>query len=154
MYRQIEERHQRLSLYLPDSPLVVQGDENRVVQILTNFLTFAMHHTPVGGLIDFKTQAAGTTVRIICFSTGELSAEDLDAFNRPFLHGSALSPSGTMGSVLGPSITRSLVELHGGVLQVKSGVGEGCSFICTFPLSTSQSPLDEDSTIGYAGDRR
>ena len=154
LHRQIEEHHQRLSLYLTDTPLIVQGDENRVVQILTNLLTFAMHHTPVGGLIDFKTQVTGTMVRITCFSNGELSAEDLDTFNRPFLHSSALSPAGAMGSVLGPSITRSLVELHGGVLQVSSKVGEGCTFICTFPLASLQPSLDEDSPIAHAGDYR
>jgi PAS domain S-box-containing protein len=152
--RQIEEHHQRLTLDLADAPLVVPGDENRMVQILTNLLTFAMHHTPVGGRINVQTQSTETMVRIICFSSGDLSAEDLDAFNSPFLHSAALSPSGTVGSVLGPSITRSLVELHGGVLQVSSGVGEGCTFICSFPLSSSQASLGEDSSLVHAGDRR
>ena len=153
MYKQIEERHQRLSLYLADSPLIVLGDENRVGQILTNLLTFAMNHTPVGGLIDFKAQPLETMVRITCFSNGVLSAEDLAAFNRPFLHGSALTPEGTMGSLLGPSITRSLVELHGGVLQVSSEAGEGCTFMCTLPLSPSQAPIHDDSSLTPAGDR-
>jgi PAS domain S-box-containing protein len=153
MYKQIEERHQRLSLYLADSPLIVLGDENRVGQILTNLLTFAMNHTPVGGSIDFKAQPLETMVRITCFSNGVLSAEDLAAFNRPFLHGSALSPEGTMGSLLGPSITRSLVELHGGVLQVSSEAGEGCTFMCTLPLSPSQAPIHDDSSLAPAGDR-
>lgn len=153
MYRQIEEHHQHLSLYLADSPLIVPGDENRVMQILTNLLTFAMNHTPVGGLIDFKTQPLENMVRITCFSTGVLSAEDLDAFNRPFLQGSALPSEGTMGSLLGPSITRSLVELHGGVLQVSSEAGEGCTFMCTLPLSPSQAPIHDDSSLAHAGDR-
>jgi PAS domain S-box-containing protein len=153
MYKQIEERHQRLSLYLADRPLIVQGDENRVLQILTNLLTFAMNHTPVGGLIDFKTQQLETMVRITCFSTGVLSAEDLDVFNRPFLQGSALPPEGTVGSLLGPSITRSLVELHGGVLQVSSEAGEGCTFMCTLPLSPAPGPIHGDSSLAHASDR-
>ena len=141
MRQQIEERRQRLSLHLSDSPLLVLGDENRVGQILTNLLTFATNHTPVGGLIEWKTQLVGSMVHITCSSTGDLSAEDLAAFNRPFLHGAALSPSEAMGSVLGPSITRSLVELHGGVLQISSGAGEGSTFTCTLPLAPSQASI-------------
>jgi signal transduction histidine kinase len=153
MRKQIEEQHQRLSLHLAASPLTVLGDENRVGQILTNLLTFATNHTPAGGLIEWKTQPVGSMVRITCSSSGDLSAEDLEVFNLPFLHGSAPSPSETMGSVLGPSITRSLVELHGGVLQVSGGAGEGSTFTCTLPLSPSQVPSPEASSNGHVGDR-
>lgn len=143
MRPQIEERRQRLSLRLASSPLTVLGDEIRVGQILTNLLTFAVNHTPVGGGIDWQTQLEDSMVRITCSSSGDLSDEDLAAFTHPFFQDSALSPSATVGSVLGPSITRSLVELHGGALQVSAKADEGCTFTFTLPLSPSQAPARE-----------
>ena len=137
MRPQIEMRHQRLSLHLADPPLIVLGDENRLGQILTNLLAFAISHTPLEGRMDWETRPVDTMVRITCYSTGELSAEDLAAFNRPFFHASALPPSETVGSVLGPSIARSLVELHGGALQMNSAPGEGSTLTCTLPLAPS-----------------
>ncbi|MEO8973215.1 MAG: histidine kinase dimerization/phospho-acceptor domain-containing protein, partial [Ktedonobacteraceae bacterium] len=145
MRPQIEERHQQLSLALASSPLIVLGDEIRVGQILTNLLTFAVNHTPVEGLIRWQTQLEDPMVRITCSSSGDLSAAELAAFIQPFFQDqdSALSPSATVGSVLGPSITRSLVELHGGTLQVSDKVGEGCNFTFTLPLAQSQAPAPE-----------
>ena len=143
MRPQIEERRQHLSLRLASSHLTVLGDEKRVGQILTNLLTYAANHTPVGGRIDWKTEPVGTMVRITCSTSGHLSAEDLAAFNHPFFHVTALSPSQMVGSVLGPSITRSLVELHGGTLQVIAEAEEECTYTFTLPLSSSQAPLPE-----------
>ncbi len=143
MRPQIEERHQRLSLHLAASPLTVLGDENRVGQILTNLMTFAVNHTPVGGHIDWQTQPEDGMARIACTSGGILSAEDLAAFTHPFFQDFANATSATVGSVLGPSITRSLVELQGGTLQVSAEGVEGCTFTFTLPLSPSQAPESE-----------
>ncbi len=143
MRPQIEERRQQLSLHLASSPLIVLGDENRVGQILTNLLTFAANHTPVGGRIEWQTQPVDTMVRITCSSSGDLSAEDLAAFNHPFFHDTALPRSETLGSVLGPSITRSLVELHGGTLQASAEAEGGCIFTITLPLAPSQASVSE-----------
>ncbi|MDQ2717816.1 MAG: CHASE3 domain-containing protein [Chloroflexota bacterium] len=144
MRPQIEERRLQLSLRLASSPFIVLGDEIRVGQILTNLLTFAVNHTPVEGLILWQTQLEDNMVRITCASSGNLSAAELAAFIHPFFHDqdSALSPLETVGSVLGPSITRSLVELHGGTLQVSAKEGE-CTFTFTLPLSPSQVPVPE-----------
>ncbi len=154
MRPQHEERRQRLSLQLAPAPLLVLGDENRVGQILTNLLAFVTIHTPLGGRMVLETQQVDSMVRITCSSSGDLSDEDLAAFNRPFLHASALPSSETVGSMLGPSIARSLVELHGGTLQMSSAPGEGSTLTCTLPSSPSQAPIGEDSPTGHAGDRR
>lgn len=141
---QIEERHQRLSLRLASEPLRVLGDENRVGQILTNLLTFASSNTPVGGRIVWHTRQEKSMARIICFSSGELTAVDLAAFTRSFLHDTPNSRPGPLGGVLGPSITRSLVELHGGTLQVSAGPdGGGYALAFTLPLASSEMPTPQ-----------
>ena len=134
---QIEERHQRLSLRLASEPLRVLGDENRVGQILTNLLTFASSHTPVGGRIGWHTQQEESMARITCSGSGELPVEELAAFTLPFLRDATISPSEPLGGVLGPSITRSLVELHGGTLQASAGPEGGYTLAFTLPLSPS-----------------
>lgn len=148
MRRQIEERHLQLSFHLAPAPLTVQGDKNRVGQILTNLLTFAVNHTQVGGSIGWQTHEEDTMVRIVCSSSENLSAEDLTAFTHPFFQDPALSSPASVGSVLGPSITRSLVELHGGTLQVSASEAEGCIFTFTLPRAQSEAPARE--AIGYA----
>ncbi|MEO6891907.1 MAG: histidine kinase dimerization/phospho-acceptor domain-containing protein [Ktedonobacteraceae bacterium] len=137
MRPQIDERQQTLSLHLAPVAITVLGDENRVEQIVANILTFTTNHTPEGGQIIWETQPEGMMVRITCSSNGEVSPEDLAAFNRPFFHDAAAAPAETMGGVLGPSIARSLVELHGGVLQMSSTPGEGSTLTCTLPLTTA-----------------
>ncbi|HLL79453.1 MAG TPA: PAS domain-containing sensor histidine kinase, partial [Ktedonobacteraceae bacterium] len=143
MRQQIEERHQQLSLLLASSPLTVLGDENRVGQILTNLLTFTLNHTQPGGSVGWQTQQEDTMARVTCFSSESLSAEDLADFTHPFFQYPALSQAATVGSVLGPSITRSLVELHGGTLQVSSEAEKGSSFTFTLPLSSSEASARE-----------
>lgn len=142
MRQQIEERQQQLSWHLTSTSLTALGDENRVGQILTNLLSFAVNHTPLEGNIGWQTQQEDDMVRVTCFSSGNLSAEELSAFAHPFFQDSGLSSSATVGSVLGPSITRSLVELHGGTLQVNAEA-QGCTFTFTLPLSQSQAPARE-----------
>ena len=82
--------------------------------------------------------------RIICFSSGELTAVDLAAFTQSFLHDIPNSRPGPLGGVLGPSITRSLVELHGGTLQVSAGPeGGGYALAFTLPLASSEMPTPQ-----------
>ncbi len=146
---QIEERRQRLSLPLATSPLTVLGDENRVGQILTNILTFAANHTPEAGSMGWETKPEGASdaidnvARITCSCSGDLSAEELAAFNHPFFHDTAPSTPETVGGVLGPSITRSLVELHGGTLRASAEAGKGSAISFTLPLAPSQAPMHE-----------
>ena len=140
MRPQIEERRQRLSLCLTSAPLWVKGDETRVEQILTNLLTFAVKHTPVGGHIDWQTQREDSMARITCSCSGDLAPEELAVFTRPYFHDAALSPAEPLGSLLGPSITRSLVELHGGTLQVSARPEGGYTLAFTLPLSPSEMP--------------
>lgn len=140
---QIEERRQHLVMSLSSSSLLVQGDENRVGQILTNILTFAANHTPVEGDISWETRSEEMMVRITCSSSGVLSDEQKKAFTHPFFQDTALSPSAMVGSMLGPSITRSLVELHGGTLQIQTKTQGGYAINLTLPLLPSESPAQE-----------
>lgn len=140
---QIEERHQHLFMSLSSSSLSVQGDENRMGQILTNILTFAANHTPVEGDISWETRSEEMMARVTCSSSGVLSDEQKKAFTHPFFQDTALSPSAMVGSMLGPSITRSLVELHGGTLQIQAKAQGGYAINLTLPLLPSQSPAQE-----------
>ncbi|HET8910312.1 MAG TPA: PAS domain-containing sensor histidine kinase, partial [Ktedonobacteraceae bacterium] len=140
---QIEERHQHLFMSLSSSSLSVQGDENRMGQILTNILTFAANHTPVEGDISWETRSEEMMARVTCSSSGVLSDEQTKAFTHPFFQDTALSPSAMVGSMLGPSITRSLVELHGGTLQIQAKAQGGYAINLTLPLLPSQSPAQE-----------
>ena len=55
----LEERHHRLELHLPEQPLLLDADPNRLEQILANLLTNAGKYTPPGGLIQLWGERAG-----------------------------------------------------------------------------------------------
>ncbi|HFD39909.1 MAG TPA: GAF domain-containing protein, partial [Anaerolineae bacterium] len=121
----VEEKGLRLAVNLDPEDAIVLGDEQRVGQILTNLLTNACRYTPAGGRITVTAQRMDGVVEITVRDTGiGIRADELgrifDRFYRsdhPFVREQA-------GTGLGLAITKSLVEMHGSRLWVKSRVGQ------------------------------
>ena len=110
------------------------ADEGRIIQVLSNLITNAIRHTPEGGSVTIKGYQHNKDISIDVADTGEgISAQDLDLVFDRFYRGdtSRLSTSGESG--LGLSITKAIVEAHGGTIDVKSKVGEGTTFTVTLP---------------------
>ncbi|MDR2643872.1 MAG: response regulator, partial [Planctomycetaceae bacterium] len=114
---------------------IVDADENRIQQILYNLLGNAIKFTDKGKVcVSAKIQSDSVAVSVS--DTGIGIPED--KFDRIFesfeqVDGSTAREYG--GSGLGLSITKKLVELHGGTMIVESKVGEGSTFTFTVPLS-------------------
>lgn len=134
----------RLSLETSETlPTQVEGDPDRLGQVVANLLSNAFRHTPPGGTVTVAVGARpggwGFTVR----DTGEgISPEDLphvfDRFYRAPRRSdrveSPLEPETRRGSGLGLAIVKGLVEAHGGRVTVESQPGQGSAFAVWLPL--------------------
>ncbi|MBH8577283.1 PAS domain S-box protein [Nostocaceae cyanobacterium CENA369] len=121
-----------LDCQLAVSPLIVQGDSERLQQIILNLLTNAVKFTPNGGRVEVNLESNENQALIVISDTGcGIDAEFLPYIFDTFCQ----APSTKKGLGLGLAIARSLVELHDGTIHAHSpGVGQGTTFIVKLPL--------------------
>jgi signal transduction histidine kinase len=146
-------KQQTLEIVVPSAPLMVWADRDRLIQIVMNLVQNAVKFTPEGGSIVVTVRRehhtlAGISVR----DTGPgIPPEFLDQIFDPFFRVKHVH-SGIKGLGLGLSIVRTLVELQGGTIAVRSEAGHGAELYFTVPLlSTIATPhgiaSDDDPCI-------
>ena len=132
-----------LSLVLDFADLPeVEADYRAIKQVLLNLLSNAIKFTPKGGRVSLRAEPwddpMGERVRISVQDTGiGISARDLDRLARPFEQVESQHSKTTQGTGLGLALTKSLVELHGGLLDLKSTPSQGT--VASFSLPVRQS---------------
>lgn len=112
------------------------GDAGRIRQVLDNLLTNAVKHTPPGGSLrlDVYWDDVVDEVELVLADTGHgIPADELDRVFERFYRGAAARRRGIEGLGLGLSITRALVEAHGGHVLLESEVGTGTTFTVRLP---------------------
>jgi len=120
---------------IPDDFLPVIADENRVIQVVFNLLHNAVKFTN-DGMISVQARVENGKAYITIADTGIGMDEDL--LERLFLPYEQASASETMvegGFGLGLSISKQLIELHGGTLEVSSALGKGSTFTFSLELA-------------------
>jgi len=127
-----------LGLEFPELP-EVEADYRAVKQVLLNLLSNAVKFTPRGGRIviqaDVRDDPRGQRVRITVQDTGiGISAEDLARLAQPFEQIENQHAKTQQGTGLGLALSKSLVEMHGGLLDLKSAPGQGTSASFSLPV--------------------
>lgn len=134
--RQMAAKEISLSLDLSDNPPLVNIDWQRVNEVLHNLLENAVAHTPRGGSITVTVSQKGKWVEVSVSDTGEgIPADDLSHIFERFYRVDKSRARATGGSGLGLTITKRLVESHGGTITVQSTLGEGSRFSFTLPVA-------------------
>ncbi|MEO8187452.1 MAG: ATP-binding protein [Burkholderiaceae bacterium] len=131
----IDARHQQLTLDMPVTPLYVEGDPVRLAQIIGNLLHNAAKYTHEGGAIALSVRRRGDAVVIRVSDNGiGILAEALPHIFELFTQNDR-SLSRTEGGLgIGLTVVRSMVELHGGSVDARSGgLGQGSEFVVTLP---------------------
>jgi two-component system sensor histidine kinase BaeS len=113
-------------------------DDDRIVQVLTNLISNAIHYTPENGLVEIVGTVAGNFVQVSVIDNGMgISPEHiLHVFDRFYRVDRSRSRVNGGGSGIGLTISKSLVESHGGQIWVESsGDGKGSRFSFTLPAA-------------------
>ncbi len=142
----IDQHQHKLSLLLPGKPIYLNADKLRLAQVLMNLLTNAAKYTPEGGRITLSAEPNGEEVTLRVTDNGvgidpDQLSQIFDMFyqaNRSYeqLHG---------GLGIGLTLTRRLVEMHGGQVEVHSaGMNRGSEFVVRLPIFRGQlQPQDQ-----------
>ena len=114
----------------------VNGDRDRLKQVLINLVANAVQYTPVGGDIFLSLEKIKDQARIICRDTGPgIPAADLPhIFERFYRAEKSRTRGKTTSFGLGLSIANWIVERHGGRIEVNSKEGKGTTFAIWLPL--------------------
>jgi histidine kinase len=117
-------------------PLPVDGDADRITQVLTNLLGNALTYTPNGGQVVVTSSRDGSLAEVSITDTGiGLGPEDLSlVFDRFYRVAGPARPPG--GSGIGLTIARGIARAHGGDVSASSaGLGRGSTFRLVLPLA-------------------
>jgi PAS domain S-box-containing protein len=127
----------RLQTMLDSTIGFVRGDPNRLQQVLWNLLTNAVKFTPQEGRIQVVLERVNSHVEIVVEDTGVgIRPEFLPYVFDRFRQADATTTRRYGGLGLGLSIVKSLIELHGGSVRVKSpGENQGSTFVVSLPVS-------------------
>jgi signal transduction histidine kinase/ActR/RegA family two-component response regulator len=131
---------QQLDVRMPSTPIRIDGDAARLVQIFANVLNNAVKFTPRGGQIWFTADEQSTEAVVRIRDTGIGIASDVlprvfDMFRQaaPILERSA----GGLG--IGLSLARRFIEMHGGRIAINSqGLGQGTEVEIHLPIAPGQ----------------
>ena len=133
---QADEKRQTFEVDIPPELPEVVVDIQRIGQVVSNLVGNAIKFTPEGGTIRFSARQQDNEIIVSVADTGpgippEHLAKVFDWFWQA-------ERSKHMGSGLGLSIAKGIVEAHGGRIWVQSQLGKGSSFLFTLPLPTVQ----------------
>lgn len=133
-----EQRGVSLMSEVPPSPVMLPFDRERIVQLLTNLVGNGLKFTPRGGQVrvQLTDQPEGAVLEVRDSGPGILAAELPHVFER-FFRGTNVGDARASGSGLGLAIARSIVEMHGGQIEVASAIGEGSAFTVRLPRNAA-----------------
>ena len=128
----------------PDIPRLY-ADKVRLRQVMLNLLSNASKFTPDGGRIGIETVRAADVCCISVTDNGiGIETDEQTTIFEPFYQVNYPPPEGKLGSGLGLSVARQIVERHGGRIWVESQPGRGSRFHFTIPLAEQPEPFKKD----------
>jgi signal transduction histidine kinase/DNA-binding response OmpR family regulator len=124
-----------LKLVVPEEPLPVWADRDRMSEVLDNLISNAVKYSPAGGEVVVELGREGDLVTVAVRDHGiGIAATDHDRLFRPFSRVRDRRVASIEGSGLGLYICDRMVRAHGGRVAVESVLDRGSSFSFTLPL--------------------
>jgi PAS domain S-box-containing protein len=129
----------------PDAAgLLVRGDADRLIQVLTNLLSNALKFSPIGGEVEVSLARQGHVARLTVRDHGAGIPDEFRSrvFSK-FAQADSTDSRQRGGTGLGLAISKEIVDRHGGRLSFDSVVGEGSSFHVDLPLIEAARPAPQ-----------
>jgi len=138
----------KLSIDFPPLP-EIEADYRAVKQVLLNLLSNAIKFTPRAGSVTIRAEVRrdpfNDTVKVSVTDTGiGIAKEDLERLARPFEQVESQFSKTTQGTGLGLALTKSLITMHDGVLEMHSMPGEGTTVSFSLPVRQSDHKATRD----------
>jgi two-component system OmpR family sensor kinase len=145
-----------LILQLPERPLRIRHDPQRIGQVVSNLVANAIKFTPRGGsvVVTLAPVFDGACIDVVDTGVGIDASEMPHIFER-FYRGSQANEARGSGSGLGLAIVRSIVDMHGGTILVESRIGGGSRFAVTLPADprlVAGTPAAEQADVASAAE--
>ena len=140
----------RLTLHSEIEPSIrLCADRRTIKQILINLLSNAVKFTPDGGRVTVRARVVGGSVNIAIEDTGiGIPKQALKKLGRPFEQVESQLTKTHGGSGLGLAIAKSLTELHGGAMRIRSSLGVGTIVLVRLPVDAAANPeLPSDQAL-------
>jgi signal transduction histidine kinase len=136
-----------LQVEVPAEPVAVLHDPVRIGQVVSNLVGNGLKFTPRGGHVRVRVErlADGAAISVRDDGSGIDPAELPRIFER-FFRGARASDARGSGSGLGLAIVKSIVEMHGGTVDVHSRIGEGSTFEVTLPAAAPEGVVETSSS--------
>ncbi|MDX2160474.1 MAG: ATP-binding protein [bacterium] len=130
-----------LNTNLPETLITVQGDPDRLNQVLTNLIQNALTHTPDGGTVTVTLRAdpGAAVLEVQDTGVGIPPEAQIHIFDR-FFRADQSRDRATGGAGLGLAIVKAIVELHGGSISMSSVVNHGTIFTIRLPYGREHRP--------------
>jgi len=124
-----------IELELPAACLLLQADEKRLTQVLVNLVDNAVKYSPEHSMIYVRVRPEDDHVILQVHNEGtELTQAQLEQLFKPFYRTLDAETSPVKGWGLGLSISKEIVERHGGQIWAESSEGKGITFFVKLPL--------------------
>ncbi len=130
-----------------DIDILVQGDAERLEQVIWNLLSNAIKFTPADGQVEVELRARESTAEIVVKDTGQgIRPDFLPLMFQRFRQADSTSARSHGGLGLGLAIVRHVTEAHGGnVLAASLGDGHGATFTVQLPIKSVRPKAKTDS---------
>ena len=130
-----QNKHVKLEIHAPEK-LELQGDPDRISQVLSNLLDNALRYSPQHGTVSIRLESHQNTARVTVSDSGYgLPPESLERVFDRFYRVDESRNRSSGGSGLGLAIAKTILELHGGKISVKNRLEGGAEFTCALPVA-------------------
>jgi two-component system sensor histidine kinase BaeS len=135
----VQASHAGVILRNEATPLQVVCDSGRIAQVLTNFVSNAIKHSPPGGTVTVLCSQLPQAISFNVIDEGNgLSKKDASRVFDKFFQAEAASGANKAGFGLGLAVAAMLIKQHGGEVGVNTTLGEGCDFWFTLPVDEDE----------------
>lgn len=146
-YPLLQETQHQLSVSLPDQPVYLKADPNRLAQVLSNLLTNSAKYSPSGSSVQLNAEPIDNGLLISVSDQGlGIPAAMRERIFDMFTQIDRPQEKGQAGLGIGLALVKSIVELHGGLVDVHSeGPGSGSNFRVWLPV-VAKPPMQAEET--------
>ncbi len=166
LQQQLDEKRQTVFQDLPEDLPLIMGDQNRLIQVLTNLMTNAHKYSPPETTITIRARVVphyidrkhrkpmGPMLHISVTDQGiGLSEEDLARlFREKYFRSENPLAQEQPGTGLGMMITAGIIESHQGEIWVESELGKGSTFHFVIPLAGAENGVEANKTAEASAD--